>query len=190
MRCLIFLGIAALGGAWTAFRGIRASDQELRAMAGVIGTRSPTLARVVCWGAFVPLLLIGGGIVGSYVIFGIRVALGGEEGGIFDDFLVAIGCSAALALATLVYAIACPPNSDPAPIRGQSPEEAEETEEDDGSIRFPCQECASWLRVAPGKAGGEVRCPACEQQTRVPARSIPRPSAPPETERGSADPTS
>ena len=66
VHALLALGFAALAGAGTAFRGIRASDDELRGMAHIIGTRNPTFARVVCWVVFVPFTLVGVGLVGGW----------------------------------------------------------------------------------------------------------------------------
>jgi hypothetical protein len=68
VHALLVLGFAALAGTVTAFRGIRASDDELRGMAKVIGTRNPKLARIVCWVAFVPLSLVGVGLVGGWFV--------------------------------------------------------------------------------------------------------------------------
>ncbi len=68
VHALLVLGFAALAGAGTALRGLRSSDDELRAMAHVIGTRRPKLARVVCWVAFVPFVLVGVGLVGGWLV--------------------------------------------------------------------------------------------------------------------------
>jgi predicted Zn finger-like uncharacterized protein len=74
-------------------------------------------------------------------------------------------------------------------LSGDKPSESKsggrkpEPDDESGPIRFPCPECATWLRAARDKVGGEVRCPKCEQRARVPARSVPRPppSAQPDT---------
>lgn len=65
---LLVLGFASLAGAVTAFRGIRASDNELRGMAHLIGTHDPKLARLICWVGFVPLLLVGVSLVGGWFV--------------------------------------------------------------------------------------------------------------------------
>ena len=104
MRCLVFFGFASLAGAWTAYKGLRATDEELRQMASTIGTKNPTLARVVCWLAFVPLTAIGGGIVGSYLIFEIRYLMGRTEDA-FDEVPYAFGFGLALAIAGVVFAL-------------------------------------------------------------------------------------
>jgi hypothetical protein len=107
MRFLVMLGFAALGGAWTAFRGIRATDEELLSMARVIGTRRSWLARAVCWIAFGPLTLVGVGIVGAYASCLARYVAGGQLNPVQDLSVAAVG-GGVLAVVGLSYALAMP----------------------------------------------------------------------------------
>lgn len=66
---LMMVGVASLGGAVTALRGIKASDEELVRMAHLIGTRNPRTARAVCWVALVVLGVTGIAILGSGAAF-------------------------------------------------------------------------------------------------------------------------
>lgn len=132
MRFLVFIGFASLAGAWTAYKGIRASDEELRRMANVIGTRNPKLARVVCWGAFVPLTLVGGGIVGCYLAFANRYVLGIADDPA-GDFLVAVGCGGLLAVAGVISALTRPSGSGDSDI----PRPLSDAEEEDPRAQTP-----------------------------------------------------
>jgi hypothetical protein len=125
MRFLIFIGFAALAGAWTAYRGIRASGEELRQMGSVIGTRNPRLARLVCWVAFAVLTWVGVGIVGAYLIFAGRCALG-VVGDPIDDLPVAFGCGPVLVLVGAAYALAYPPARPPSSSDSDGAESAQE----------------------------------------------------------------
>jgi hypothetical protein len=66
---LMMIGVASLGGAVTALRGVRASNAELDRMARLIGTQNRQTARVVCWVALVVLTLAGVGILGGGTAF-------------------------------------------------------------------------------------------------------------------------
>src|SRR5262249_21345591 len=61
---MVSLGIAAFARARVALRGAVASEAQLRGMANSIGTRNPRFARVVCWVAFVPCIVLGIGAIG------------------------------------------------------------------------------------------------------------------------------
>jgi hypothetical protein len=61
---IVGLGIICLMGSWIALKGIRATREQLLELAGVIGTKNPTLARIVCWVSFIPLFFCGLGSLG------------------------------------------------------------------------------------------------------------------------------
>ena len=62
---LMMVGVASLGGAVTALRGVRSTDEELIRMANLIGTRNPRTARRVCWVAVIVLGVAGVAILGA-----------------------------------------------------------------------------------------------------------------------------